>query len=200
MNAATASLLVPLLLLPVCPLAAQQPIVTGDRVRIVAPDFATTAPVGVIIGPNQRRLEGVVVGRDSAALSIQVPGQSDPVVVPIASIQSLDVHRGHDASAGNSAATGFLVGASLGAVIGVADGSDPPGSIFGFSAGTKAAILGIAFGGAGAALGALVGVSNNTGTWEQVPLTDGRLSARPIIGSFDGHGKVGIGLGVNLTF
>ena len=40
MNAATASLLVPLLLLPVCPLAAQQPIVTGDRVRIVAPNFA----------------------------------------------------------------------------------------------------------------------------------------------------------------
>jgi len=200
MKVTAASLLLPLLLPPSIPLAAQQTIAVGDRVRIIAPRFVTKAPVVVIVGPDERRLEGVLVARDSTTLSVRVEGEAEPVVVALASIKYLDVHHGHDVSAGNSAFIGFGVGASLGVIIGLADGSDPQGSLFGLSAGSKAALLGIVLGGAGAALGALVGAASNTGTWESVPLTGGRLSAAPILGGFDRHGNAEIGLRVHLTF
>jgi hypothetical protein len=200
MKGAAASVLLCFVVLPMCSVNAQETVKVGDRVRVYAPSFVTTAPVAVIIGADQRRIEGVVSSRDSTTLSVRVEGQAEPVVVPIASIQYLMVHRGQDVSAGHTAAVGFLVGATLGTVIGVSEGSDPPNAIIGFSAGAKGAILGVFLGAIGAGLGALAGASSNTGSWDQVPITGGRLSAIPILGTFDGHGITGVGVRVNLTF
>ena len=50
-------------------------------------------------------------------------------------------------------AIGLLVGAGVGAVIGLASGDDPPGTFWGITASGKAAIGAVIFGGVGAIIG-----------------------------------------------
>jgi hypothetical protein len=66
---------------------------------------------------------------------------------------------------------GTLIGVGSGALLGLASGDDPPGW-FSFSAGEKAAALGILLGGAGFIVGTIAGVISSKGSKEIEPLPD----------------------------
>jgi hypothetical protein len=78
------------------------------------------------------------------------------VSVDIADIKTITIVK--KSKVGKGAGFGFLGGASLGVVIGLASGDDPPG-FMSYTAGDKAAFLGIAFGLIGMILGAAEGAS-----------------------------------------
>jgi hypothetical protein len=93
---------------------------------------------------------------------------------------------------------GFLGGATIGALIGVASGSEPQGSVFGggcfmfCSAGEKAALGATTLGTAGAVVGLLAGGISRTEKWKSVPLHDVHVSVVPA--------RNGVGFAASLSF
>ncbi len=145
-------------------MAAQEPLASGSRVRVTAPDCALRGEVTTFLA-----LRG-----DALVL--------ETTECPLASVTQLDVSRGQKSHTRLGAVIGSLTGALSGAVIGFSLGDDPPflsGEPFPFSAGNKAAI-GFFLGGLG---GAIIGVQIGSGfhdeQWEEVPLERLSVSLAP---------------------
>lgn len=76
---------------------------------------------------------------------------------------------------------GFLAGATLGASIGLASGDDPKNQFFSFTAGEKAEMGGIAFGGIGWLVGTIAGIASSTRDKVVEPLENiGFSSLKPL--------------------
>lgn len=159
---------------------AQEPVPvvdSGARVRL-------STDSGTIVGS--------LVRADSAGFWISTELSPQQVFVSRGSVKRLEVGLGTRSHAGQGALAGLFIGAGVGVIAGVAEGSDPPNSLIGFSAGDKAAILGLTLGGVGAALGALIGSGVTEDDWHEYRPSDVHVTLRPELR--------GVGLGMSLSF
>ena len=160
-------------------IAAQEPLASGARVRVTAPDCALRGQAATFRA----------IRADTLVL--------ETTECPLASVTRLDMSRGQKSHA-RGAVVGFLTGALAGAVIGFSLGDDPPflsreGEPFPFSAGNKAAIGFLLGGGVGAIIGAQIGKAVHGEQWEEIPLERLRVSLTP---QLDG----GFALGFSVSF
>lgn len=157
--------------LPALRLATQEPLLTpGTRVRIAAPSVA----------PAQ--LIGTVRASDKDTLVVDVADRMSPVIIPVASVETIELSRGRHAHTWQGVGVGFLVGGVVGAALGASCEGDflCPGPAGG------ALVLGVV-----AMLpGALVGALIRTERWEGVG--PGGVSVGP--------GPTGLAVGVALRF
>lgn len=144
-------------------LAQQAPIVArGARVRVRAPSVSRDRLVGTV----------VEMGTDTCVLEVE--DWAEPLALPLASLETLEVSRGTKSNAGKGAFTGGAVGWLFGLALGArgaegADEDDP--HVWGLVEGqgdvwTVAAIGG----GVGATVGLLIGEMTRSDRWEEVPL------------------------------
>ncbi|HSK19537.1 MAG TPA: hypothetical protein VK912_10360 [Longimicrobiales bacterium] len=141
-----------------------------------APGLAQTVPPltpGAEVRVNSPSVSGryVVDGHNPETLSLR-DSVGGIVHVPMATVTELSVSRGArpaGARALRGAGFGLLIGAGSGAVIGFASGDDPGGFIS-FTAEEKALMAGTLMGGAGAVVGAVVGLLSRGEQWAAVPL------------------------------
>lgn len=97
-----------------------------------------------------------------------------PLVLALRDIDSLEVRTGRRSAGAafwQGTGIGLVIGGALGAILGLADGDDPPG-FFSQTAGEKAAMLGIGFGLIGAAIGGIRALIVGTDRWQSVPLPE----------------------------
>ncbi|HWZ27473.1 MAG TPA: hypothetical protein VNX15_02870 [Gemmatimonadales bacterium] len=159
------------------PSSSQERVAPGTRVRV-------TTDSGPIVGSLVKAdSTGLWVSRSSGPLNVFVPRRS---------VKTLEVSLGTRNHTGKGALVGFLIGAGSGVIGGLASGDDPPTSFVRFSAGDKAALLGVLFGGVGAGFGALVGSGMTDDDWHEVSPSTVRLSVRVAPGR--------AGLGVAISF
>lgn len=137
------------------------PVVDGDRVRVTTP---TLQGVFVVVASTA----------DTLALR-QTPADGAPTLVPWQDVTRLDVRRRRSQGAGGlrGAGIGFVTGAVSGAVLGFASGDDDPSAWLAFTAGEKAAVAGIAFGGVGLLVGGIIGLVAPGERWDAVDLREG---------------------------
>jgi len=145
-------------LLAASSLAAQEVIQPGARVRVTAPQLA----------PNP--ITGIVSAVDSASITLADAEGRAGAVIPLASVQTVEIDSGSRSHAGRGAKIGSVVGAAAGLALGIAAASqNTPGGWFNCYAGCVAAVTG---GGAvwGLALGALFGAAIHSTRWEKAAL------------------------------
>ncbi len=163
---AVACLLTVVSLVPFATLSAQTPplVEPGQRLRVTARDS---------IGQPSGRLVGTLV--TVTAEHIVVERRGDQLTMPRELVTRLEVSRGQRSKRGTGAVIGFLLGAGVGAVVGVAScQADGQGDCR-----RDAALIGVAAVGAlGAGIGAIVG-AGKTDRWEEVPLDQLRVSFAP---------------------
>lgn len=150
-------------------LAQQEPIVApGARVRVTAPSISRDRLVGTV----------VEMGEDTCVLEVE--RRTQPVALPLASLETLEVSQGKKSKAGTGALIGLVVGAGGGAALGAgicSSLSDLPG---GSDDCGGAAIAGaLLFGLPSCGLGALIGWSIKVDRWEEVQLDRLRLGRAP---------------------
>jgi hypothetical protein len=154
--------------------SASSGLYAGDRVRLKAEHI---------------RGEFDISGISDSTIVLRQPESGRQVEVPLNSIQSLKV-RGERRPRGGGALRGFgyglLAGGGGGAIIGYASGDDDPG-FFTFTAEEKALIGAIAFGGMGAALGAVIGAAAPGYHWRSVMPAQVRVAPLP-------GARIGVGL------
>ena len=148
------------------PLAAQEvPVEPGARVRVKAP-------------PQQPDwVDGTVVGWESESLVLQPEEPGTPLTLARDQITELDVYDGRKGHALLGAGIGFGVG--VGWTVALLSNESICNPEETCDAGDWAKGIAI-FGGAGAGLGALVGLLIKTDRWEAVPLERIRLSLTPV--------------------
>jgi hypothetical protein len=110
----------------------------------------------VIQKTDGQQVRGELIAVKQNSLLLKESESGADVSVDIADIKTITIVK--KSKVGKGAGFGFLGGASLGVVIGLASGDDPPG-FMSYTAGDKAAFLGIAFGLIGMILGAAEGAS-----------------------------------------
>ncbi len=139
--------------------APSPPVAVGTRVRLSAAGI-TTAPV-----------IGTIRALDAKTVTIDVPGQAEPLAVPVERIRALEVSLGR-----RSRVTGALVGALLGAAVGALIGkaSHSNGAYDFQSADEAAGALGGLLIGAG--VGALIPPGER---WQEAPGSRYRVSFAP---------------------
>jgi len=136
----------------------------GDRVRLTAPS----------IGVVQRQTFTLVdVTADSITLTPE--GRSLTLDCALADVTSLQVQRGRKRATLRGLGIGALAGAAIGVAAGFADGDDPPDAFIAMTAGEKAVAAGLALGGLGGVVGALIGTAVKVDRWDKIPLTDVRV-------------------------
>jgi len=170
---------------PSVALAQQGPRISrGDRVRVVTTTWggrASTATVEAV------RPDTLVLGRSR-------PGGRESVVVPLTSIERLEVSVGRKSNAGKGALTGAIVGGSLGLILGIAAWAGSDDGDF-LQVGPEAVPVSVAFfGGGGAILGTLIGALSHSDQWSPVPLEDLQLGLGPV------QGGVAVGASVRVAF
>jgi hypothetical protein len=142
----------------------QQSLTPGMRVRILAPGVA----------PN--KVIGTVEKVSDDAVTLNIPGRSEPVSILREKIARLDVSEG-PRSRGVDAAIGAGIGAGVGAIVGaVADSNQKKNQVVNISDGAVA--------GAGALFGALVGAVIGAAVppgerWKEIAATRYRVSFAP---------------------
>jgi len=165
-----------LLMSSVSPAQDAAPLAHGTRLRL------TTAT-------GDRPLVGRLVAADAATLTLQAPGQSEPVVVRRAGLTKVEMSAGRH-SRGRGALLGAAIGAGAGAVIGAvagaASGDDEGDEAYGAVAG--ASVTAVLLGSLGAVVGLAVPPSEK---WQELPLDHVRLTLSPVRGR---------GLAVSLGF
>ena len=147
---------------------AQPPLLTpGARLRVSAP------PANIV------ESKGTLLHATADSLTIAFYGRPVPVTLPIADVSRLHVTTGKNRGVGllRGAGLGLVVGALVGAALGDAFGGDCTE----YDCWAVAGVLG---GGAGFAVGGIVGVVAAPDRWETVPLgqqrTQSGLVRRPI--------------------
>jgi hypothetical protein len=159
--------------LPVAPPAA------GERVRFQAAAFGTG------------HRTGTVVSTDTDALLVTIAPGADPVRVPLADFERLEVARGRRGHFWTGAIIGLVPGAFLGAAFGWYAGCDDQGAD---CSAYSSALAGGAVIGAGTALvGGLIGTLVKTDRWEPVPTRHVQVFLVPARGR-------GVGGGVTIAF
>lgn len=156
----------------------------GARVRVVAPTLG--------------RVSGRVVSTGSDSLALVRDRTADTVRLAASQLQSLDLSVGRHKRRWRGAGIGFVAGAALGAVVGVATYQKPKncaGQMFcdlgpGFDA-TFGALL---FGGAGTITGAIVG-GGKADDWKPMPLAN-----RTSLQLFRSRTTKDVELGLSLRF
>jgi hypothetical protein len=134
------------------PLKAQEPsIEPGARVRIKASSVFPQPIVGTLESVH----DSTLVFRS---------GQTAPLEIRFSQIERLEVSQGKKSNAGTGALVGGLIGTAVGAVVGLvfAQGTDMPEGL--------PVMIGAAGAGSGVLLGALVGASDQSDRWVEVPL------------------------------
>lgn len=154
MRTATLLVLTTLAFAPASAVAQDPALAPGARVRIALEQADTRPMIGRLIAVTRDTL----LVRTAAA---------DSIAVPLSEVRRLDVSTGRYRPILKGMGLGFLIGAATGALIGAADGDDDAGFIA-FSAGEKAALGAVLFGGLGTVAGGLVGAASPTDRWTQV--------------------------------
>lgn len=147
---------------------------TDSRVRIIAPEVQAEPIIGTIL---EKRAEAWIVGLPNLDI--------EPVEVPFAAVDRVEVSRGLQSNIARGLGYGVLAGGVVGALVGLSMGDDDcsreweAGSscLEVMSAGDKAAV----FGGALALLGGVIGAisgSSPSERWEEagIPRADLGLS------------------------
>lgn len=141
-------------------LATQEagPLATGTRIRV---RLNTTPPTTLV---------GTVDALRNDTLSLRLEAESR--VLPLSSINTLDVSRGRHSNAGKGAVIGGaslgLLGLAAGAACGEGIGCPEGAGQVALVAGVSAAF--------GAGMGALIGWMGSSERWEAVPLTTVRVA------------------------
>jgi len=154
--------------------AAQLSIPQGARVRVIANDAR-----GIL------RFEGL----RADTLVLRYPDTDGPLLLPVGTVQRLSVSGGRR-SAGAGALRGLGIGLGVGVAGGAVIGALSPVNEDAFievSRGESVVIGAILFGGIGAVIGTLAGVSKPGEKWERVDLQRLRVSA-----GAGGGGSVGV--------
>ena len=166
---------------PLTSATAQVPVRPGERVRVT---HQPICPAGTIcLGPSPRRRSvGTFLAWKADSLVIQSNG--DTLSVPVNLVTRLDVSRGRNTNTGEGAGIGFLLGAVVGAVIGLASyeecESQGAFSCLGPDGPEIYALAGAIIGGLGGLVaGALIGSATETDRWQEVPLDRLRVSLGP---------------------
>lgn len=152
-----------------------KPILVSALVVMPSIVFCQGAEVTLLLA-NGHQLAGELLAVRESTLVLIVAGRTemmkrqrgtDTVVVPGPDIQQVVIAG--KSKILQSMGMGVVVGAGIGAFIGLASGDDPPGFLS-FSAGEKAAMLGTLFGGAGLIVGLTVGIFKSSGEKSIEPL------------------------------
>ena len=139
---------------------------TNSRVRISAPEVSPEPIIGTIV---EKRPETWIVGFDNPDV--------EPLEVPLATVNRLEVSRGLQRNISRGLGYGALAGSVVGVLMGFVVGDDDcsrereAGSfcLEVMSAGDKAAVFGFTFGLLGGAIGAVSGLSPSE-KWEEAVL------------------------------
>ncbi len=139
------------------------------RVRVWAPGF------------NSKHVTGTILTVVADTLRLGVADQTNPLLIPIASINKIEATKGKKSKIVTGAAVGFLVGAGIGAIIGVVghtgECSDAP---FGcMTMGQEVLIVGGVFSIPGLVLGTVIGAITKVDRWEELSLDRIRLESIP---------------------
>ena len=149
------------------------PLEPGARVSISAPDHGV------------RRLVGTFSGYDSGSIGIKPDNEQSSVWVPLNSVTRLQQSRGRKSNTRKGALIGSLVGGAFGAAAAAATYKECVSESWmdcfmqPESAGQAAAWGGLITGLLGAGVGALIGASEKTDRWEEVPVDRLRVSFAP---------------------
>lgn len=140
----------------------EPPVAPGDHVRVTAPDVFRGRLVGSV----------VTLGADTCVLEVE--GRAEQLALPLTSLTRLEVSRGQSSMWAQGMGIGFLLGATLGAVVGLtaAESWDVGGEA---AAAALAGLIGVP----GAFVGLAVGASTKKERWESVPLDRLRVSMVP---------------------
>ena len=140
---------------------------SGTRIRVWTAEF------------SGKRMTGTVLSSVGEIITLTVKGQSDPLMVPVTSINRLEVTKGKKSKIVTGAVVGLFAGASLGAIVGYfgtcsTDQQRQACELDSYSVGeTKAAnaVIGAGvLGGLGLLLGTVIGAVIKVDRWEEVPL------------------------------
>jgi hypothetical protein len=134
----------------------------GSRVRVT---FTTTP--NTVVGILQR------LGNDTLHVRVTWQRESpsrklvfENCAIPLSAVSTVEVTRGMHGHVARGAVYGGLIGATAGALAGLAGGE-----ALNMSAADKALAGGVAFGVFGAGAGALIGAASRSEEWETVPIT-----------------------------
>ncbi len=166
----TSSVILLILVLPVYLNAQEEsPVLPGTRVRISAPRVATD------------RILGTVISMDANTLVLKSSIQLAPVSIPLRSINKFEVSKGQKSKVVTGIVNGFIIGAPAGALLGGVRGGydDVPTAAVAVSGAVIGGLL-------GAGTGGIIGRSQKTDRWEEVPLERIRLG----VGSYGERGLV----------
>ena len=170
-----------LLLIPVGAIAAQPvQLHSGARIRITATPYAL----------ENRTARVLSIRNDSLLLQL---APAETLTVAVAGVTKLDVSTGRSRHTLMGAGIGAVVGVASGALLGYAGGDDPPG-LLAMSASGKAALGAATLGVTGLVVGTVVGALRVTDRWTSVPL--GAAQATPSLQV----GRGGARLGVAVSF
>ena len=152
---------------------------SGTRVRVTVRTGGGRL-VGTVLALNDKNLTllGAVIPTPSRGLELQVPGKTDTTVLRREDITKVDVSAGRR-SRGRGALIGAALGAGAAVFIGLAAGSDDPGTFIAFSAGQKALLAAIVLVPIEAVIGAAVHPPER---WKELPKDRIRLSFTPVSG------------------
>ena len=165
--------LLALLLIPLSftSLTAQDTLTAGDKVRVTT---------------EQERIIGYWVALSENGLTLNTEERDSSLVLPLASLTKLEVSRGQKSGAGKGALIGAGTGAAAGVVtayVGCAVESSN------FNCGNYTVLTILAFGAAGAlvgaGIGALIGSQIKVDRWQDVPLDRIRVSLTPSGGGLE---------------
>ena len=140
------------------PLKAQEPsIEPGARVRIKASSLFPQPIVGMLESVH----DSTLVFRS---------GQTAPLEIRFSQIERLEVSQGKKSNAGTGALVGGLIGTVVGAVVGlvIRQGADVQADL--------PVITGAIGAGGGVLLGTIVGATNQSDRWVEVPLARLKVS------------------------
>ena len=142
------------------------PIKPGDRVRVKTKIIERSPWPHAVYD----KIVGTVVGFRTDTLVLNVEGLSNPLTVPITSLNRLEVNRGQRRGGPLGAFIGLVSGAAFGWLLGSTEASleGPPAEYVGA----------VVFGGIGFVVGAVVG-PGTTDRWEKVPLDKLRVGILP---------------------
>ena len=159
------TILFALLVLAPCKAQELTTVLSGDRVRVLAPALSRHHIAGNVISLNANRL---VLKSKKQSVEIHLPH-----------VQKFEIANGKKSNIKNGAGFGFLIGAAFGALMAAAadDCSSSQGICFGGPAIALAG--GIIAGGIGSCVGAFIGFFIQTDKWEEVPIDRLRLGFSP---------------------
>lgn len=144
----------------------------GARVRVTAPALAS------------KKLVGTVQKLDADTLTLNVKGWRTPLLIPLRSLDCLEMSRERKSRFLQGLGAGVLVGIGAGLVgygYGLQQAEDPdnPTSEEEAGAGQIGILAGLAVGLPAALIGGVIGAMLNIEKWDKIPIRKARLGLKP---------------------